>query len=87
MPRLRASAAAERAGKMDRKDHDERLTSRALPPHFVTELCQQTTDPGGVHPGLQRDPAARHASEYLAHGFPGVPSHRGQGKAVTRTVS
>ena len=33
---------------------------------FMSQLAQQPTDPGRMHPGLQGDPAARHFPEHLA---------------------
>jgi hypothetical protein len=39
--------------------------------HFVPQPAQHSAHPRRMHPRLQRDPAARHASEHLLHSFRG----------------
>jgi hypothetical protein len=46
---------------------DQPHIARMRHDHLVPEFAQQPAHPRRMHPGFQRNPAARHGSEHLPH--------------------
>ena len=57
---------------------DQPHAARMCHDHFVPQPAQHSAHPRRMHPRLQCDPAARHASQHLLHSFRGRTHSRFQ---------